>query len=373
MTQSSRTGSGMRPTNSDPLPRQPKAAVAEILFLGFGFTYVSAAIVYVALAGVSASDVVQWAGNSGKLLLDQIGWTWGIYVAVLLAFYAVIGGEQILGSRMAAARTRRNLGFVAEIMAASTVPALAIVLIYCAEDPMRWSALFVLIPVEGIILFLGVQLGVFVVFEREIRRARARETLAWATSQLAALQDEVGRPVWTVLPANAAAVATVALVPVLLTGTKLALAYWVLLFMAALVQLGINSYTVYDTKISSGWLTKGMSWLLPAFTTGSGVVLGAAVGFQHQFGHGMSVALVPLLALAITIWPWNHPEWRLSEWSIQGAASRLAVTTLQKRRKRALDELAEAAPQEATLPSIRGRLRAVFQSGEAGEPSGGNS
>ncbi|MGY3565091.1 hypothetical protein [Sinomonas sp. RB5] len=273
--------------------RQPKEAVAEILFLGFGCTYVSAAIVYLALGGGSGLEVVLWAAKSAKLLLDQLGWTWGIYVAVLLAFYAVIGGEQIVGSRVTAARTRRNLGFFAELMAASTVPTLAIVLIYCAEHPTRWSALFVLIPVGGIIWFLGIQLGAFVVFEREIRRARARATLACTTNQLPALQKAAGRAAWAVLLANAAVVATFAVMPVLLGGSRSAIAFWVLLFLAALVQLGINLYTVYDTKISSGWLTKGVSWLLPAFTTLSGVALGVAIGSQRPFRDGVAVAGSP--------------------------------------------------------------------------------
>lgn len=341
-----------------PAPRQPKKVLCEIGFLSLLITYGGAVVTYVAIGASDFPALIRWAEGSGEALRDQLGWALAADVTVLLAFYAAVLGGQIFGSETYAARTRRILGLAAELIAASVVPALLVVFIYCTAHTAQWSILFVLVPVSATIWFLGVQIGAFILFEPELRRTMAEESLVWTSKQLKALGHHSRRPIWAVLPLNAAAVAALASAVVFSTHRFwVGVASWFLLFLAALVLLGLNTYTVYDTKTSSGGFSRSMSWLLPVFFTVLGVAIGIGVAYQHNGYDGLAISLVPILALVLTIWPRAVRNTPLLQWSIQGVANRIAARTLGNRRRKALDELKELEPEEApALPTTRQRI-----------------
>jgi hypothetical protein len=93
------------------------------------------------------SAAFEWTVAAGRLLFGQLGWTLTIYVTVLSAFYAVSIGGQILGDANAAARTRRVLGFIAELMAAATLALMLFVAFYRWQVPAMWAVFVVLAQV----------------------------------------------------------------------------------------------------------------------------------------------------------------------------------------------------------------------------------
>jgi len=61
--------------------------------------------------------LVEVAPVVGAEFLAHVGWGFGVYIPVMLGFYAIVIGGQLVASPTVAARTRRRLGFAAEAMA----------------------------------------------------------------------------------------------------------------------------------------------------------------------------------------------------------------------------------------------------------------
>jgi hypothetical protein len=312
--------------------------------------------------GAAALD---WTVAAGKLLFGQLGWTLTIYVTVLLAFYAVSIGGQILGDAGAAARVRRVLGFIAELLAAATIALVIFVAFYCWQAPAMWAIFFVLVPVVGIIVFLALQLGGFVVFAREIRLANAKRAQVQAREQLRRVRLRSRRPFWVVWVTNSAVIAALALlvsVAANLTGWAPLLLYVYYLIFAAII-LAADAYSVREFLSSSDSFSRVTTWLLPFLL----YLFLAAISFQTFFGSrepripptlGWAFVTLIVLTLTTTFLPRARRGRAVLDWSIQGASARLAAKALAIKYSKAAREYRELkVSEEVEPPGLLRRIR----------------
>ena len=308
---------------------------------------------------------LNWTVAAGKLLFGQLGWTLTIYVTVLLAFYAVSIGGQILGDAGAAARVRRVLGFIAELLAAATIALVVLVAFYCSQAPATWAVFVVLVPVVGIIVFLALQLGGFVVFAREIRLANAQRVQIQARAQMRNVMLRSRRRFVLVWVANSAVVAAFALLvtlPADPTGWALLLLYVYFVLFAAII-LAANTYSLREFLSSSDSFSRVTTWLLPFLL----YLFLAAIPFQAFFGSGKPLIPLPLgwafatiivLTLATTFLPPASRNRVVLDWSIHGAAMRLAAKALAIKYSKASKEYRELqVAHEVGRPRLFRRIR----------------
>ncbi|TFC87186.1 hypothetical protein E3T24_05605 [Cryobacterium sp. TmT2-59] len=327
--------------------------------------------------GLAGSDdggarALEWTASAGKLLYGQLEWTLGVYITTLLAFYAVSIGGQVLGGTVEAANTRRVLGFIAELMAAATLALVAFVAVHCWQNPANWAVFIILLPVVGIILFLALQLGSFLVPDLEIRIALAESTRAQAREQLARVRRRSRRSFWLVFGVNAAAIGLgvfLLMLPVDVGDSA---------FLLWLLCVGLVTLMLLTTAVAShGRLTFRdrearifIGFLLPSF-----MYLGLAMAVIGLIVGGVALppraglALTVLIVATVTTGYWRRtqaPRWFL-DWSMQGVTAKSAARSLTKEYVKAVRssrELKAARPVRGNLPRrLFDGLRAAVRQG----------
>ncbi|MCH6230544.1 hypothetical protein MK786_07320 [Microbacterium sp. CFH 31415] len=304
----------------DTAARPARESVVEI----GAFVLITGAVAFLVLWLSAGMDWVRmWPATvqAGGEVLDEIGWVFGVYVPTLLGFYVLVTGEQ-LGQVSNAAWRRRILGGVAELSFAAIVPALVLVVVYCVSTTGMLGPLFAVIPASGVMFFLTVQLGGFVVFEPSIQLADATQSQARARTQLEALRPRSQRRLWAVLTVNLLAVTLVGGAVLGVTGGWLWLSEWLTLPL-------LLSWAAATCLFGS--FVAGM---LAARTVTAQVLAGAGVALVWVFTAGMVLSLGeavdpagPLTAALVAItaavnlsalWPLRRSPRILVDWTLSG-------------------------------------------------------
>jgi len=345
------------------LPTRPvKEALFEISGLGFAATLIGFFTIAMPLPGADwIGRLVALAPAAGAQVLQHIGWGLGIFVSVLLGFYLIVIGGQFVQSP-AEAKTRRHLGFVAELVAAALVPALLLVGAACVQDLSKAGALFVILPVAGLMFFLAIKLGGFVVLDDDLRLNLALQSRDWAAARLLGLGQKSRLPTWL---ASSAAVVTGGVV-----GT---IAGWTfgapvgglpLLFVVCAMFTGgltlINFWGIRAFHVATDRLSRVGAWLLPSSI---GLVV-AASALEVAMTSAVSIGIAMLAALVFSeltaLWPRRLPGGLGRDWSMHGVAVASAwryVARVQYESVAVIDRLSEQ--QEPDGPAFGGARAAL--------------
>lgn len=352
--------------DDDVLPSRPaKEAVREILVV----SAVGLFIVFVLAALPGGNEGVYRALGlaplAGAVILEHIGWAFGVYIPILLGFYAIVIGGQLVADPATASRTRRTLGLVAETMTGALVPALVLILFACVVDPSQAGALFVIVPVAGVMFFLAIQLGGFIVFERALLLASAERSRDRAKERLETLRQRSRKPIWLVVVVSAVVGGLIGAVTTLAitrpTGSILAL-----LGLYALISLCIgfaSAHGMYAFRTAQDRMSKLMAWAFPSALYLAGVLLTVQLFVTSGPAGGTGVLVILVFSAASTLWPRKGASRFLLNWTIQGAATGYAAKTITStyvtnvRKFRQLSQTPDA-DEPATL---RERIGAALQ------------
>lgn len=348
--------------NSDIETRSVREAIPETVAMLLLLMVLVGTPIYLAADHSDAEGVWIVTATAGALLYEQAGWALNTYIAVLLGFYVVSIGGQLLGGPNVALRTRRILGFVGELMTAATVVLFLFLVFYCARETDKWALMIVFVPMVAIIAFLGLQLGGFVVFERSLRIAAAEKTRINTEGLIRKLGLSSSRSFWLVWVVTSAAIAAVALLASLplkdLGSTFLAFGFF---FLVELFLTGVLAWTHRLRLIDHDFFSRVVVWLLPLLVFAL-VSVGPLVVFlglgSPPLPFKLGMAFVTLMggAALVSFWPRREkPSWLLN-WSINGVAARLAERTLKKRLAQTEKHLAELAVEPAEQRSLVWRL-----------------
>lgn len=182
-------------------------------------------------AGWQYSELIPVATVAGEALIEHIGWGFGVIVPAMLGFYAIVIGGQIALPAEESVRLRNNLGALSIVLTAALVPALCLIVVACFANPAVSGVILVILPTAGVMLFLAVKLGGFVVFEESKRLEMASQSKKDAALKLSKLGRCGKRTIWVVVAAHVgvgAIVATVVAVSIgwIPDGVQIASAYW---------------------------------------------------------------------------------------------------------------------------------------------------
>lgn len=351
--------------------RPTRESLAEIAALSL--VWVVLASLIATLPGLDGSVVWSLASAAGEAVLGHIGWAFGVFVPILLAFYAIVIGGQ-LAATVDAAKTQRTLGMIAEAMVSSLVPALLLIAIACIAKPEIAGALFVIVPVLGATLFLAVQLGGFIVFERELVLAKAERTRATLRALSRTLRVRSRRPVWIVMIANvvvaagsgAAIAAFVASAGRVDSTTSFDPRFAITMY-ATLTAFHTSAclFAVWTVRTASDRLTRILGWLIGVAVSllFFFVVIPTMTSRGFATGIGLMTALV--VSTASTLWQRGNKRRVSLDWTIQGAGSRSAARSIAKSHARTV-RLIHATRSAIKQPSLRDRFAAAvggFRSG----------
>lgn len=355
------------------LPSRPaKEAVREIFIV----SAVGLFIVFVLAALPGGNDGVYRAMGlapvAGTVVLEHIGWAFGAYIPILLGFYAIVIGGQLVADPAAEARMRRTLGFTAETMTGALVPALVLIITACIADPSRAGALFVIAPVAAVMFFLAIQLGGFIVFERALLLASAERARDRAKEHLESLRQRSRKPIWLVVVVNAVAGGLLGTVMTLAitrpTGSVLAL-----LGLYALIALGIgfaSAHGMHTFRTAQDRMSKVMAWAFPTALYLAGLLLTLQLFVTSGPAGGAGVLVILVFSAASTLWPRKRASRFVLNWTIQGAATGYAaktVTTTYVTNVRKIRELSQT-PGTDEPTSLRARIGAALQALRGNSP-----
>lgn len=348
----------------DSSPSRPaKAAMTEIFAMSLAGMFIVFAVAVFPGNNDGVHRAMEIAPAMGAAVLQHIGWAFGVYIPILLGFYAIVIGGQLSRDLSSAFRTRRTLGFVAELMTGALVPALVLIIIASIADPSRAGALLLVVPSSAVMFFLAVQLGGFIVFERELRLAAAEGSRSWAKRRLETLRRRSRKPLWlvvvvhtlvgTIIGAGAELVldrSTRSIGPLLAT-------YGSVAFFLGLV----GAFGVFTFRTARDRLSAVISWIIPAGLY-VGVVL-LALSSLDRFGVAAGVSLavvVTFSAISTFVAPDRGPR-AMVDWTIQGGArgyAANAVALTYVRNTREVRELKQAMTAEK--PSASRERYAAF-------------
>ncbi|WP_306231775.1 hypothetical protein [Agrococcus beijingensis] len=287
------------------------------------------------------------ARRAGESVAGHIALIFGVLIPVLLGFYALIVGQQLVDDPIGASRTRRKLALLAEAVTASFVPAFAVVALYAVSAPSRASILLVVGPAAFVTLALTVMLGRMATFDPEQQLVEAKITMDWARRRLEQLGLAAAGPTWAALLVNvlaASAAAVVAQWAVTMAAPRLS---DVAVFVLASCLL-VGACWIASSIHSSG---RGLDeripiWGMPvALTAGS---LAAAVSSGLEMVIAVSTLIV--VVAGSTLWPASRSDVRTIDLTLRGAGQRTGVRTVARVLKQSK---ADVARIEAVLQSRR--------------------
>lgn len=350
-----------------PAPRRARESISEMAGMSVATICITIGL---AVTFGGGEDLVPramvWTLTAGESVLDHIGWGFGVYIPTLLGFYAIVIGGQLVATPTAARRIRRVLGFVAEAMAAAFVPALLLVVIVCVGVPARAGALFVVAPVAGLMFFLAIQLGGFLVFERRQRLATAERSRDWAQQRLPGLAFRSRRPFWVVLLVHTLVASTVGVfVTVAFTRPQ---PFWGLFVLYAIIAAGLvlaSTHALVTLRTARDRSTGVFVWVLSGGLYVAVIAIAGELFVAHpsNFAGAAGVASVVLVTGASTFWPRRCAPRLLLNWTLQGASTAYAARSVARVYRNAVREIRELTPQQVDnvpIPPID-RLRAAFR------------
>lgn len=347
------------------IPSRPKKEAASEIF---ALSILALLIVFgVPLAlGREKALVTIWelSPDLGNVVLEHIGWGFGVYIPALLGFYAIVIGGQITASPAGEVRNRRALGIVAEVITAALAPALVLVFAAGAKDPVQLGALFIAVPATAVTFYLAVQLGGFVVLERERRLELAKESKDWAQERLKDLQHRSRRPLWIVVTANTLVGSMLGLAVFLLGGlSKNYLVAYLIYFLTALGLSLLNMFGIDMLRTARDVFSKIIAWLVLG-----GVYLAVVMLVLYVFVFVAPAAGVGMLSTAVfiiasTFLPRHGGPSRVMDWTLRGAAIRQAAKSVVGVYRRSARKIQELTPNPGAheTPTFRDRLIAALQ------------
>lgn len=270
--------------------------------------------------------------DAGAAVAAEIGWVAGIYVPTLLGFYVLITGEQ-LGKGTNAGRLRRLLGGVAEFSFAALIPALLVLTAYTVSDPSRFGLLFVVIPAVGLLFFLTVQLGGFVVFETSVLLDDALDTRSRTLARMRALRPNSKRPAWLVIVGNLLLTIMVGAVTLGVGAGWAVLMHWEAVMFVATAAASLTLVGAFIAALRASRTVQ--STIVAGAATALTVLWLATVVWRVQ--PPVIAVVVGVVAVAAGVSAWS-PLRVLPDWSLAGAAARvgrrLALVTARRASRR---------------------------------------
>ncbi|QTX04324.1 hypothetical protein [Agromyces archimandritae] len=324
----------------------------------------------------SVAAGMDMAPQFGMVVLEHIGWGFGVYVPILLSFYAIVIGGQLVADSTTAASTRRMFGFAAEAMAGALVPALVLIVAACVADPMQVGSLFVIVPVSAVVFFLAIQLGGFIVFERSLRLSAAERARDWAKEHLGALKPRSRKPIWFVVVAHAVVGGAGGLgITLLLDRPSGSLLMLFLLYGSVALGLGLASVNgLFTYRTTQDRLYTVTAWIICSTLYLVGLLLALEAFVRIGPAAGLGVLSSVVLSLISTFWPRHRASRFVLDWSLHGAATRYAarsITTRYVRNVRVIRELVQSPEPDQPI-SLQDRIMVVFRPvrGDTSAPHG---
>lgn len=312
--------------------------------------------------GTATTDAWTVLTSGGEEPYGQINWALPMTITVLLAFFGVTIGGQFLAGPMEANDLRRVLGYIAELMAAAIVPVFVFVTCYCIATGARWASLLVITPAVALIVFLGLQLGRFVVATEDAITTALEVAIERRRSRIDALERRSRRPLWRgLLVTTAIPAILLATITATISGGRSPIWLALALFagiMAVLNGIGAWALHSYYTDLTR---TRGVVMFLPGlinFLVG-GTEVALIVDAKSPAGPILWGAAIVLGLLLVAVPRRVQPRWLL-DWSVNGLIAANAARRLEAAQHAAETELANRpssrAPQDSTQPAWRRRL-----------------
>ncbi|MDM7886582.1 hypothetical protein QUG92_15835 [Curtobacterium sp. RHCKG23] len=311
------------------------------------------------------AGVPTWFSSAGTVLAAHIGWYYGALIPLLLGFYAFIGGGQLLGVPHVQ-RSRRNLGLVAELLTGATWPPFLILLCSAAVHADQRALIIVLVPVQAVVLFLGAQLGGFIVFDRDERHRAAIANAEAARKTLTELRNRSRYPAWRILLMHALVVGVVSwLAVVAVSPAKPILLMWPLLVALILLAVGVGAVfigAIWFFLAATDRVTRFLAWWVPY-----GIVLVLVLLALSQPFSRVAIAVDAALAVQLvsavlgTHVRSSRRWWR--NWSLSGGGRRSAAREVVRRYASAMREAHSTRPTLVATRTFASEVRRWIRGG----------
>lgn len=311
-------------------------------------------------SGTSWETLWDYMLQAGSAVATEIGWVVGVYVPTLLGFYVLITGEQ-LGRATNAGGLRRLLGGVAELSFAALIPALLLLTLHSFSDPRNLGLLFVIVPAVGLLFFLTVQLGGFVVFDTAVLLDDAVDTQTRALARMRALRPRSQRPVLLVVVVNLLLALGVGALTLGLAADWSWLFEWPAVAFLLVTALIVTLLGAFVARLSATRTV--LSSILAAVATILAWVLLAASVWTIGSPLVGAVAAAMLGYASLSAWfPMRRAPRLVADWSLAGgsalASARNALSTYRRATRRAAELSREL--RDLSRPQRRSRLAAAW-------------
>ncbi|WP_155490386.1 hypothetical protein [Propionibacterium freudenreichii] len=187
-----------------PAPRSTRDSLVTVLFGGFFWTVLILAttICYDKFWAAHKLGPLGAMQAAGKVLLPEIEPTLGMYISVVLGFYAIVFGNRYAThlekeptpNLSELVRVRRTLARIAELTASTLVPILVLIVIAFIADPAQLVRIPVIIILATTVFTLSTLLGQFNVLDIESQINTTKSSLERLSNLLKELQPYSKRP-----------------------------------------------------------------------------------------------------------------------------------------------------------------------------------
>lgn len=298
--------------------------------------------------------------TAGPAALESTSMIFGVYLPVLLGFYALVIGGQLITNESSAVKIRCSLGYIATVMTGLFTPALALAVCACFFDPPRIGTFLVILPLAGLMYFLTIRLGGFIVFERGPDLGAMKQYIIWAKTRSSTLRQRSDRPKWLVISVNSIVAASISLsISLELVDTPIqGMALFALYLSMALMLSAFGARAVY-VAYSSRTRSDGIVACVPTSAVYLAYLAMIILVFEYpyiQIAYAMSAILI--FVLISMLLPRATSNKFLTDWSLHGAAVRSAASTLNSRIAKYEDVIAEIRSTE--LPTQRSGVENVI-------------
>lgn len=343
--------SGRSPSLPGPPARRPRRqALRDIAFITFIEVYFFVFILALPFTSTGyegqglVRESVSVAVDLGSAALSAAGWGIGVLVTALLGFFAItVGGNFLYRESDDLNLQMRSLALIAELAASAAVFCALLITTFCLSAPETLGQLLFVVPTVMVIVFVAVEVGVYLAPEPEKVIANSFAMRVWARAKIVKIGPQPPRGLFTTLVANSLAIAFGATAIAMPANTWISAGgtYAVLLVATALMAsictaVRTTSYATRDRfSVVLAWVTLALIYLLVAVGV-IALVAGGAVRF------GVILAFIAIMCLASTWVPRRGPLRSLYEWSLVGGATADAIRTLRKTASRAAENISKS-------------------------------